>query len=71
MRLRVVIYKKNNEDYRPRITQAEQHAICAEGYALELESRGYLAARPWVSDVVLDHPDVVHMLHEKIFFGDV
>ena len=45
--------------------QGGQHVICAEGYVMELENRGYVVAGPWVPEVVLDHPDAVRMLHEE------
>ena len=38
--------------------------ICAEGYLFELERRGYLQAGPFVPEVVLEHPEAVHRLHE-------
>jgi betaine-homocysteine S-methyltransferase len=37
--------------------------ICAEGYLLEMERRGYLKANLFVPEVVLDHPQVVEQLH--------
>lgn len=44
---------------------AGEHVICAEGYLFELEQRGYLKAGAFVPEVVLEHPDVVRMLHEE------
>jgi len=37
--------------------------ICAEGYLLEMERRGYLKANLFVPEVVLDNPQVVEQLH--------
>lgn len=37
--------------------------ICAEGYLVELERRGYLQAGAYVPEAVLDHPEVVVQLH--------
>jgi betaine-homocysteine S-methyltransferase len=37
--------------------------ICAEGYLFEFERRGYLQAGAFVPEVVLEHPDLVEMLH--------
>src|SRR5207245_8992109 len=37
--------------------------VCAEGYVLELERRGYLQAGAFVPEVVLEHPEVVAQLH--------
>lgn len=39
--------------------------ICAEGYAFELERRGYLQAGPFVPEAVLEHPEQVTLLHEQ------
>ncbi|XP_076447774.1 betaine--homocysteine S-methyltransferase 1-like isoform X2 [Babylonia areolata] len=39
--------------------------VVAEGYIFELERRGYLAAGPFVPEVVLEHPEVVKSLHEE------
>ena len=37
--------------------------ICAEGYLFEFERRGYLQAGAFVPEVVLEHPELVEMLH--------
>ena len=37
--------------------------VCAEGYLFEFERRGYLQAGAFVPEVVLEHPDLVTMLH--------
>jgi len=39
--------------------------ICAEGYLLELERRGYLQAGAFVPEVVLEHPELVTQLHRE------
>ena len=39
--------------------------IFAEGYLFAMERRGYLAAGPFVPEVVLEHPDVVTQLHRE------
>ncbi|HYM63848.1 MAG TPA: homocysteine S-methyltransferase family protein [Gaiellaceae bacterium] len=39
--------------------------ICAEGYLLEFERRGYLQAGAFVPEVVLDHPELVKGLHRE------
>ncbi|MQA14529.1 MAG: homocysteine S-methyltransferase family protein [Pseudonocardiaceae bacterium] len=39
--------------------------VCAEGYLLELERRGYLQAGAFVPEVVLEHPEQVTALHEQ------
>lgn len=41
----------------------EGPVICAEGYLLALEARGYLSAGPYVPEAVLDHPEIVEQLH--------
>lgn len=50
---------------RPGLLQrlAEGPVICAEGYLFEFERRGYLQAGAFVPEVVLEHPDLVEMLH--------
>src|ERR1700746_2043830 len=42
---------------------ADGPVICAEGYLFEFERRGYLQAGAFVPEVVLEHPDLVEMLH--------
>ena len=42
---------------------AKGPVICAEGYLLEFERRGYLQAGAFVPVVVLEHPDLVEGLH--------
>ena len=37
--------------------------MCAEGYLFAMERRGYLSAGPFVPEVVLEHPEVVSLLH--------
>lgn len=44
---------------------AEGPVICAEGYLLELERRGYLQAGAFVPEVVLDHPDALAQVHRE------
>lgn len=39
--------------------------LCAEGYLLELERRGYLRAGAFVPEVVLDHPDALAQVHRE------
>lgn len=39
--------------------------VCGEGYLFELERRGYLQARAFVPEVVLDHPEEVAALHRQ------
>jgi betaine-homocysteine S-methyltransferase len=39
--------------------------VCAEGYLLELERRGYLQAGAFVPEVVLDHPDALAQVHRE------
>ncbi len=39
--------------------------ICAEGYLLELERRGYLQAGAFVPEVVLDHPEALAQVHRE------
>ncbi|KAK3097790.1 hypothetical protein FSP39_013204, partial [Pinctada imbricata] len=45
--------------------QDGESIVISEGYAWELERRGYLAAGGFVPEVVLDHPEVVRALHEE------
>src|SRR5450759_391500 len=42
---------------------ADGPVICAEGYLFEFERRGYLQAGAFVPEVVLEHPELVEMLH--------
>ena len=42
---------------------ADGPVICAEGYLFEFERRGYLQAGAFVPGVVLEHPELVEMLH--------
>lgn len=42
---------------------AKGPVICAEGYLFEFERRGYLQAGAFVPEVVLEHPELVEMLH--------
>ena len=39
--------------------------LIAEGYILDLERRGYLAAGPWIPTVVLDDPEVILNIHRE------
>lgn len=39
--------------------------VCAEGYLFEFERRGYLQAGAFVPEIVLEHPDLVRVLHEE------
>ena len=39
--------------------------LMAEGYLFELERRGYLQAGTFVSEVVLEHPEVVKSVYEE------
>src|SRR5262245_28691703 len=39
--------------------------LCADGYLLHLERRGYLQAGAFVPEAVLDHPDEVTALHRQ------
>ena len=41
------------------------HVIVAEGYLFEFERRGYLKAGAFVPEVVLEHPDLVRVMHEE------
>ncbi|KAI8489374.1 hypothetical protein Bbelb_328170 [Branchiostoma belcheri] len=45
--------------------QADETVICAGGYLLELERRGYLQAGTFVPEVVLEHPEKVEALHRE------
>ncbi|XP_078684140.1 betaine--homocysteine S-methyltransferase 1-like [Branchiostoma floridae x Branchiostoma belcheri] len=45
--------------------QAGETVICAGGYLLELERRGYLQAGTFVPEVVLEHPEQVEALHRE------
>jgi methionine synthase I (cobalamin-dependent) len=44
---------------------ADGPVICAEGYLFEFERRGYLQAGAFVPEIVLEHPDLVRVLHEE------
>lgn len=39
--------------------------ICAEGYLFEFERRGHLKAGAFVPEVVIEHPDLVRVMHEE------
>ena len=39
--------------------------VCAEGYLLSFERRGYLQAGPYVPEVVLGRPDLVRLQYEE------
>ena len=41
------------------------NVICAEGYLFEFERRGYLQAGAFVTEVVLEHPELVTQLHRE------
>src|SRR5437763_15607488 len=61
----------NQADPRPQHAErrgllqrlADGPVICAEGYLFEFERRGYLQAGAFVPEVVLEHPQLVEMLH--------
>ena len=65
--------KSEPEKTKSRLPQAERDGllkaladgpvICAEGYLFEFERRGYLQAGAFVPEVVLEHPELVEMLH--------
>lgn len=50
-------------DLRSRL--ADGPVLCAEGYLLELERRGYLKAGAFVPEVVLEHPDALAQVHRE------
>ncbi|KAK7497311.1 hypothetical protein BaRGS_00011355 [Batillaria attramentaria] len=50
---------------RERLRDGE-NVICAEGYLMELERRGYLKSGVFTPEVVLDHPERVTSLHEEL-----
>ena len=37
--------------------------LCAEGYLFAMERRGYLQAGAYVPEVVLEHPEVLSLIH--------
>ncbi len=43
----------------------EGPVLGAEGYIFELERRGYVAAGPFVPEVILEEPDAVRQLHRE------
>ena len=43
--------------------------LVAEGYVFELERRGHIKAGPFVSEVVLDYPEAVKMLHREFLWA--
>ncbi|CAH1268571.1 BHMT2 [Branchiostoma lanceolatum] len=45
--------------------QAGETVICAGGYLLEFERRGYLQAGTFVPEIVIEHPDKVEALHRE------
>ena len=42
-----------------------QSLVVAEGYLFEFERRGYLKAGAFVPEVVLEHPEIVKMMHRE------
>ena len=45
----------------------EGPVLCAEGYLFAMERRGYLQAGAFVPEVVLEHPEVVSQLTQRIY----
>ena len=39
--------------------------VIAEGYMWEFERRGYLKAGGYIPEVVIEHPDLVRVMHEE------
>ncbi|XP_076466823.1 betaine--homocysteine S-methyltransferase 1-like [Babylonia areolata] len=49
---------------RERLRDGES-IVCAEGYLIELERRGYVSSGPFIPEVVLDYPEHVTSLHQE------